>query len=217
MKYQAALFDLDGTLTDPKVGITKSIAYALAKFGILEKNLDTFIPFIGPPLKESFMKYYFAGDAKKAERAVDYYREYFAEQGMYENMIYPSVPDVLQKLKSLGVLLGIATSKALVLTTPILSHFEIDSYFSVVVGATLDGKRSKKADIIAEALQQLPKYLPKEIIMIGDRKHDIEGAAANGINSIAVTYGYGSYEELEQAKPTYITDSVEKIIPIIKE
>lgn len=203
------LFDLDGTLTDPMVGITSSVKYALSKFGIKVKYLKELTPFIGPPLAESFQKYY-AMNEEEANRAVGYYREYFSPTGIFENEIYPGVADMLADLEGAGFCLYLATSKPRVYALRILRHFGIDEYFSYVGGSELDGTRVKKEEVIAHVLD-VCGITPKEALMVGDRLHDIEGAAACGVESVGVLYGYGSREELKKAGADYMMETVKDL------
>ena len=207
------LFDLDGTLTDPKVGITTCVQYALHSFGIEEPDLDKLEPFIGPPLKESFQKFYNMDDAQ-AEAAIAKYRERFQDTGIFENELYDGIPEMLHTLQSKGLFLAVASSKPTVYVERILEHFQIDKYFKVVVGSELDGTRVNKDEVVQEALHRLFGDQPiqtDQVYMIGDRKFDVEGAKALGIESVAVTYGYGSMEELKSAKADYIVQSVEEL------
>ena len=204
------LFDLDGTLTDPKVGITTCVQYALKSFGIEEPDLDKLEPFIGPPLKDSFMQFYGLSE-KDAEAAVDKYRERFKDIGLFENEVYEGIPQMLRTLKNKGMHLAVASSKPTVFVERILDHFQMREYFEAVVGSELDGRRVNKDEVVAEALQQL--FGEKEIeydkvYMIGDRKFDVEGARALGVESIGVSYGYGSLEELKEAGADYMVQSV---------
>ena len=208
--YEVVLFDLDGTLTDSKVGITKSVQYALSKFDIQEDNLDNLEPFIGPPLSESFQTYY-GFEPSQAQDAVDFYREYFSTSGMYENVVYPGIPDLLVDLKSKRKELIVATSKPTVFANQILNAFNLDQYFTAVVGSHLDGTRTSKTEIIAHALSALGSPSKNSAVMVGDREHDIIGAQGNAIDSIAVTYGYGSLSELQRANPTHLAHAVEDI------
>jgi haloacid dehalogenase superfamily, subfamily IA, variant 1 with third motif having Dx(3-4)D or Dx(3-4)E len=178
-------FDLDGTLTDPKIGITKSVQYALKKCGITVENTDDLCHFIGPPLKDSFKKFYGFGD-DDAENAVTFYREYFSEKGIYENAIYDGAREMLQMLKASQKTLVLATSKPTVYATKILKHFNIYEYFTFISGSELDGSRSKKSEVIRYALEQNNISDLSGIIMVGDREHDIIGAKSVGILSIGV-------------------------------
>ncbi|RYM07301.1 HAD family hydrolase [Sporolactobacillus sp. THM7-7] len=199
------LFDLDGTLTDPKIGITKSVQYALKRMGIDEPDLDRLECFIGPPLMESFSTYYQMNEAD-ARKAIGFYRERFKEKGLFENALYPDVPNLLQSLKDARHTLIVATSKPTVFSERILTHFRIDGYFDAIVGSNLDGTRSAKAEIIQYILNHYQNRDPDQFVMVGDRKHDIIGAKESGIDSIGVTYGYGSIEEIRCAEPTYVAD-----------
>lgn len=207
MKYQVILFDLDGTLTDPKVGITKSVQYALKKYDIHEPDLDKLIPFIGPPLVESFQEFY-SLSKDEAAAAVGYYREYFTQAGMYENAVYPGIAEMLAKLTAEGKELIVATSKPTVFSEQIIEHFGMTKFFKLIAGSNLDGSRIHKTEIIDFVLASLVQVPRQDIIMVGDRKHDIIGAKNNGIDSVAVSYGYGSLAELEQACPTHTVSSV---------
>lgn len=207
------LFDLDGTLTDPKVGITTCVQYALHSMGIEEPDLDKLIPFIGPPLKDSFMQFYDM-DEDRAVQAIEKYRERFQDTGIFENEIYKGIPQMLEELQKRGVQLAVASSKPTVYVERILEHFQLRQYFRVVVGSELDGRRVNKNEIIHEALNKLFYYKPiqKELVyMIGDRKFDVDGAREHRIECVAVTYGYGSIEELKEAKADYIVRSVEEL------
>ena len=208
--YKYILFDLDGTLTEPKEGITKSVAYALKYYGIHVEDLDTLCPFIGPPLKESFMKFYGFDDAK-AEEAVEKYREYFRPHGVYENEMYEGIPELLQMLKKQGKVIVLATSKPTVFANIILEHFHLKSYFDCIVGSELDGTRVRKDEVITYALQQMCIRDKREVVMIGDREHDILGAKANGLASIGVLYGHGNLEELQKAGADKIVETVQEL------
>ena len=207
------LFDLDGTLTDPKVGICTCVQYALSSLGIEEPDLDKLEPFIGPPLKDSFMKFYNLTE-EKADAAVTKYRERFQDRGIFENKIYHGVSEMLQMLMSKGMYLAVASSKPTVYVERILEHFNIKRFFKVVVGSELDGTRVNKDEIVEEALRQLFGDQPvdkSQVYMIGDRSYDMEGARKAGVESVGVTYGYGSMEELKEAKADYIVRSVEEL------
>lgn len=213
-KYNTILFDLDGTLTDPKLGITKSVQYALKHFGIIETNLSNLERFIGPPLQESFYEFYNFDD-KMIEVAIETYREYFATVGIFENIIYKEIPQLLTELIKCNKKLIIATSKPTVFAEKILRHFNINKYFTFVSGSNIDGTRIKKAEVINYALNQFKFENFENIIMVGDRKHDIIGANKMGIDSIGVLYGYGNREELEFEKPTYIVNTIAELSSIL--
>ena len=206
---QYLLFDLDGTLTDPMVGITSSVQYALEKFGIHVRYLKELIPFIGPPLAESFQKFY--GFSKEdAERAIQYYREYYAPKGIFENEVYEGIPEMLAHLTEAGFTLLVATSKPTVFARKVLKHFGMEDYFSFVGGSELDGSRTKKAEVISYILKTCG-IEAKEAIMIGDRRHDIEGGKACGLESVGVLYGYGTEQELTEAGADHIIRTVAEL------
>jgi len=209
-KYKVILFDLDGTLSDPKVGITKSVQYALQKMDINEPDIDKLDCFIGPPLQASFREYY-GFDEEDTQRAIGFYRERFKEKGMFENELYPNISLLLNSLKEQQFNLVVATSKPTIFSKEILKYFHIDHYFSQVIGSHLDGTRTSKTEIIQYILDKYNDYKLDEFIMIGDREHDIIGANNTGIDSIGVTYGYGSYKELSRCNPTYIVKSIEQL------
>ncbi|MBB6452720.1 phosphoglycolate phosphatase [Salirhabdus euzebyi] len=214
-KYSVVLFDLDGTLSDPKIGITKSVQYALSKMGIEEKSLEKLESFIGPPLHESFASIY-GFRSTEVDRAIKYYRERFKEKGMYENTLYAGIENLLKSLKEMDYTLAVATSKPTIFSEQILEYFKIKSHFDLIVGSNLDGTHSAKTEIIQYLLEHFQIIPPSEFIMIGDRKHDIIGATNTNIHSIGVTYGYGSTEELTEAHPTYLVHAVHDILPFFR-
>ena len=201
--YKYVLFDLDGTVTDSALGIKNSVIYALERFEIKARpeELD---PFIGPPLVDSFMEYYGFSE-EDANKAVEYYREFFSVTGIYQNELYDGVIGTLDKLKKNGVKIALATSKPKKFAETILKYHKIEQYFDVICGATLDGKLSKKGDIVRLALEALGADKSRAI-MVGDRKHDIIGAHENGIPCLAVLYGYGSKEEFQEHGADFISD-----------
>lgn len=206
-------FDLDGTLTDPKEGITNSVAYSLEYFGIYIENKDTLCKFIGPPLKHSYMSFY-GFDSEKADLAVAKYREYFAPKGLFENRVYEGIPELLQSLKNKGYKLAVATSKPYVYSVPILKHFDLYKYFDFVSGSELDGRRTDKSEVIKYALDNL-NLKNDEVVMIGDREHDIIGAVKNEIKSIGVLWGYGGRDEFEKSGADYIADNISDILQLV--
>lgn len=210
MKYDYILFDLDGTITDPAIGITNSVIYALKKYGIEANDRKELYKFIGPPLTESFEKYY-GFSHEEAKMAVEYYREYFRDKGMFENLVYEGFEALLNKLKESGSMLIVATSKPEVFAKQILEHFNLSKYFTYIAGSNLDGTRVKKYEVIKYALESCSiTDLPKAI-MIGDREHDILGAREAGVVSMGVLFGYGSREELSNAGADYIVEKVSDI------
>lgn len=212
--YKTVLFDLDGTLTDPGLGITNSVMYSLNKFGIKAEDRTPLYKFIGPPLKESYAKYYhFSGE--DLNRAVVYYREYFSEKGIFENVLYDGMAEVLDRIKSSGRKIILATSKPDKFAIQILEYFGIDRYFDFVAAATMDETRTAKADVIAYAIESCSITDLESTVMVGDRENDILGARANGIDSIGVLYGYGGREELQSAGATYLAESVADIANLL--
>ena len=183
--------------------------YALEKYGIHVKYLKELTPFIGPPLMESFQKFY-DFSAEEARKAVEDYREYFSPKGIYENEFYPGVADMLAELAEAGFTLVLATSKPHVYARRILKHFGLEEFFSFVAGSELDGERVKKEEVIQYALSCC-KIAPKDAIMVGDREHDILGAKACGLESVGVLYGYGSREELQKAGADHLVSTVKEL------
>lgn len=209
--YQAILFDLDGTLTASGEGITKSVQYALEKMGIHQPDLKALEEFVGPPLLEQFMKY--AGfDRAQAEEAVKYYRERYSTIGLFENRPYEGMEKLLRQLKEQGYLLAVASSKPEYFVLQIMDHFHLAEYFTEVVGSEMNGNRTDKAEVIEEALSRLGMSDKREqVIMVGDKEHDVYGARKCGLSCVAAAYGYGTMEELEQAQPEKIVHTVEEL------
>ena len=209
-------FDLDGTLTDPKEGITRSVEHALNAFGIRVASRDDLTCFIGPPLVESFMVYYGLSQ-QEAERAVQVYREYFSVTGLFENQLYPGIPQMLENQRTRGRTLAVATSKPAIFARRILEHFDLMKYFDILSGSELDGTRVDKGEVILYAMEQLGIRDPTSVVMTGDRKHDVLGAKAAGARSIGVLYGYGSRQELEQAGAGQIAATVEELDALLSQ
>lgn len=201
MHYQNILFDLDGTLTDPRLGITRSIQFALARMGIDEPDITRLEHFIGPPLLQAFMQFYDMDEARAWE-AVGHYRERFKVTGLYENMVFEGVPALLETLAGQGRTLYIATSKPWLFAREIARHFDFARHFKLIYGSELDGTRTDKVELIAHLLAE-EKLDPAHTLMIGDRKHDLIGGLRNGLDVAAVGYGFGSHEELTAEKPTH--------------
>ena len=212
--YKFILFDLDGTITDPKLGITKSVQYALRHFNIDVSNLDSLIPFIGPPLKDSFMNFYGFNETDAME-AIEKYREYFTDTGIFENSLFDGMPELFQGLINNGKTLIIASSKPTVFVRRILEHFGISKYFIFVSGSELDGTRSLKSEVIRYALNQNNITEVDKVVMVGDRRHDVEGAREEGIDSVGVLFGYGSYDELNNAGATYLANNIKELYEIL--
>ncbi|MBR6501886.1 MAG: HAD family hydrolase [Clostridia bacterium] len=212
--YNIILFDLDGTLTDPGEGITNSVAYALNKFNINVEDKKELYNFIGPPLIDSFMKFY-GMNYEDGLKAVEYYREYFGVTGIFENTMFDGIPELLDTIKKSGRKISLATSKPEQYAVRILEHFGLTKYFDFIGAATMDESRSKKADVITYTLSNLGVTDKSQVVMIGDRHHDIEGANQNGLDSIGVLFGYGDRKELETAGATYIVETIEDIIKFL--
>lgn len=205
--FQYVLFDLDGTLTDPREGITKSVQFALAQQGISEPDLKKLEPFIGPPLKDSFMEFYGMTEERAAQGVADY-RKRFAPIGKFENEVYPGIPEMLGSLKRAGIRLAVASSKPETFVWDILKYFKLDGYFDVVTGSELDGTRSRKEEVVEEALHRLEldgqPVSRENCAMVGDRRFDIEGGRQFRLTTVGVTYGYAAKGELEAAGADYI-------------
>lgn len=227
--FQYILFDLDGTLTDPKPGITGCVQYALHEMGIEEPDLDRLEIFIGPPLMDSFMEFY-GMERQMAERAVEKYRERFAVTGIYENELYPGMKEMLAALKEAGCHLAVASSKPEPFVKRILEHFGIAAYFDAAVGSGLDGSLAQKEDVVREALRRLGEQMDaagsvlpqddsigKAAVMVGDRKFDVIGARALGLRCVGVSFGYAQPGELEEAGAWRIADDVESLGRILLE
>lgn len=198
MAVPVAVFDLDGTLTDPKVGITRSVHYALVSLGVDVDDLEFLTAYIGPPLQDSFAS--IAGlSAHDTAKAVGKYREYFTETGIYENRVYPGIPECLGFLGVSGWRLAVATSKPTVFAKRILAHFHLRSHFEAVVGSELDGSRRHKPHVITHALALLGVDAGPGCVMVGDREHDVMGARRVGIRTIGAAWGYGMAAELTDA------------------
>lgn len=212
MMYKAILFDLDGTLTQSGEGITKSVQYALEKLGKPEENLDALEVFVGPPLMEQFMKYADL-DEETARQAVAFYRERYSTIGIFENRPYPGVAHMLEELKRKGYLLAVASSKPERFVKQILEHFDLAKYFVEMVGSEMNGSRTNKTEVIEETLRRLHLENHREkVLMVGDKEHDILGARKAGLECLAVSYGYGSIEELEAALPLRIAGSADEVL-----
>ena len=206
------LFDLDGTLTDPKPGITGSVQYALEKLGRPVLTQDELVWVIGPPLQASFAE--LLGDDALAVEGVRLYRERFSVTGLFENAVYPGIPECLGLLKAAGLELHVATSKPRVFAERIVEHFGLKLFFTTVYGSELDGTRVDKRDLIAHIVEDA-KLDPARTLMIGDRKHDAIGAASVGIAAIGVSWGYGLPGELSEAGVSTVVDHPDQLAPVI--
>jgi phosphoglycolate phosphatase len=211
LRNRSVLFDLDGTLTDPKVGITRSIQFALERLDADVPSVDDLTWCIGPPLLENFQQLL---DVERAPRAVAHYRERFASVGLFENEPYAGIHDVLFQLQSQDLRLFVASSKPEIYVRQILEHFELIEFFEGVFGSELDGTRTNKSELLRFAVSQTA-IDPTRATMIGDRKHDIIGAADNSIATIGVLYGYGSLEELTEAGADRLAKTTVELVPLL--
>jgi phosphoglycolate phosphatase len=208
---QTIFFDLDGTLTDPMVGITGSIQFALEKLGLDVPEAEDLLWCIGPPLLENFRTLV---GSERAPTAVAHYRERFSSVGLYENTPYSGIHDALSAIQSAGVRLCVASSKPRIYVREILEHFELINYFSNVFGSELDGTRTDKSDLLRYALSET-RIEPNDATMVGDRKHDIIGALDNGVSAIGVLYGYGSAEELTLAGASRFANAPSDLVSLL--
>lgn len=213
MRFKYIFFDLDGTLTDSKEGIIKSAKYALESFGITENDESRLMRFLGPPLLVSFSTFY-GFDAEKSRAAVKKYRERFSTVGIFENKAFDGIYELLQALNDHGHILAVATSKPKVYADRILAKYRLRPYFRLVSGAELDGTRDNKNEVIDYAIEKLGCNR-SDVLMVGDRKHDVLGARQCGIASCAVRYGYAAPGELEECNPDYIADDIAELYKLL--
>lgn len=209
-QYNYLLFDLDGTITDSATGITRCVEYALNYFGIQVSDLHDLLPFIGPPLLDSFKEFYHFTD-EQAVIATEKYRERYKDKGIYENELYPSIEELLAQAWQNGKTVILATSKPEIFARRILDYFGLSGYFSFIAGSGLDGSLHTKTDVINYILQSNKIADLSSVVMIGDRKHDIIGAKNAGIDSIGVLYGFGDYDELSEAGATHIVKDIAEL------
>lgn len=205
------LFDLDGTIIDSFEGITKCVQYALNSHGVEVESLDELRDYIGPPLKYSFQKHY-GFDDETTDDLIGKYRERFDETGIFENELYPGVEDALRELKNRGYRIALASSKPEDACRRILDQHGLLDYFDEVVGASLDGRISTKESVLLEVIRRMELSGPKEAVLIGDTVFDVEGARQVGMDCIAVTYGFGSRNDLEQAGAACICEDLEEVV-----
>ncbi len=216
MKKKYVLFDLDGTLTDSREGIINSIEYMLRHYQMEVKDRSELQPWLGPPLKESLMKYCAFPEGKALE-GVAVYREYFDRQGIFENKVYPGIEDMLGRLKEQGHELLVATSKPETAAVRVLEHFGLAGYFTYIGGATLDDSRVRKGDVIRYVLEACGVKEKAQAVMVGDREQDVKGAKENGLEVVGVLYGYGSREELVGAGADYLAEDPQGLVQLLKK
>ncbi len=212
--YTNIIFDLDGTMVDSVIGITNSIIYALQKYNIEIPNEDELKKFIGPPLIDSFQELY-GFSREEAMTAFEYYRDYYRAKGIFECSVFPGIEDILRSLKEKGIYLMVATVKVEQYANIVLEHFGLAGYFTCVAGSNLDGTLAHKDEIILSVLERCKITDTEHTLMIGDRMHDILGAKKAGLDSIGVSFGYGTKEELENAGADLLAESVEDLKTIL--
>lgn len=215
LDYDWLLFDLDGTLTDPFEGITRSVEYALNAFGITVADRRELASFIGPPLVESLTEQ-FGFTMEDAVAAVAKYREYFSVKGLYENELFEGIPELLHDCREAGYKISMATSKPTHYAKIIAEHFDIARYFDAIHGSSLDGSRITKSSVVAEVVEE-ERLDPARALMIGDRRHDVEGAGKHGIRTVGVLYGYGTLEEHTAAGAAYIVKDISELRQLLIE
>lgn len=213
--YSTVLLDLDGTVADSARGVINSVIYSLEKCGVTPPERESLYRFIGPPLHDSFADM-FGFSPSECDRAVEYYREYYRDRGIYEVSVYEGIVELIESLREKGKLIMLATSKPEPFAERILAHVGIDKLFDVIAGATFDGTRSVKEDVLRYALERGGVFPSRECVLIGDTKYDIIGARAVGIDSIGVLHGYGSREEMEAAGATYIVDTARDVMALFE-
>ena len=214
MKYAYVLFDLDGTLTNPAAGICASIRYALEQGGYPAEPMEAYLPWIGPPLLDSFIRY-LGVDGAEAQRLLQLYRQRFSTVGLFENALIDGIPTLLRRLRDNGIRMAVATGKPTVYAEQILEHFGIRSFFDMVSGIELSGEGTTKAEVIANALANWGLTDTRRCVMVGDRCHDVEGAEAHGMDCVYVLYGYGSREEAEGWGATQIAENAAELEQIL--
>lgn len=212
--FKYLLFDLDGTLTDSGEGITKAVKYALEYFGIQVEDLNELKKFVGPPLNDSYKRFY-GFDDEQAELGIKKFREYYVEKGIYENKVYDGIEKMLKTLKDNGKTLIIATSKPEAHAKIVLDYFDLAKYFDFICGADFEETRVKKGDVIKYAIETAKIKDLDKTIMIGDREHDVIGARENGLKCIGVLYGYGNPVELTQARAFKVVKTPEELLEIL--
>ena len=217
LRYQNVLFDLDGTLTDPAPGITRSVQYALEKLGRVDIPSESDLLWtIGPPLRENLAVLLGNNDPALIEQGAAYYRERYSEVGLFENEVYPQIAEHLALIRETGCRLFVATSKPLPYALRILDHFKLHSFFEQVYGSEYDGTHSDKVQLIAH-LVAVEEINASQSLMVGDRMHDIRAARQNGMAAAGVTYGYGTQEELIAAEPDYMIHSLAELPALMQE
>lgn len=209
MNYNYIFFDLDGTLINPKDGITTAVQHALKQYNIHE-HPDNLTHFIGPPMDKAFQEYYQFNE-KQSKEAVQHFRDYYVPKGMFKSEVYNGIVTLLEKLQKENKAVCVVTTKATYQAEKLLAHHKLEKYFQHIIGSKPDLSDTDKTTLIKQALSFFPDKKKSEFVMIGDKKFDITGAKNNGIDSIGVLYGYGSREEIASSKPTYVVNSIEEL------
>lgn len=215
-KYNYVFFDLDGTIINTGEGVMTSVKYSLEKLGVDIPDYEDFRRFVGPPLLVSYKEFY-GMDEEKAREAVRLYREFYSEKGLLMGHPYEGVMDTFKKIKDMGIKLAVATSKPEAYSVEIAKHFGFYEYFDAICGATFDGTRDNKADVINYAFDtlEISGDNHSDVLMVGDRKFDIIGAKTFGMTSVGVLYGYGSKEEFEEAGADFIVEKATDVLDIL--
>ena len=215
MNIKTILFDLDGTLTDSGPGIMNSVQHALKKYGMEVENIDRLRGFVGPPLAKQFQE--FCGFSEEESlNAVQHFREYYVDKGIFENRVYEGIPEVLKKLKEAGYQLAVATSKPEHLAHIVMEHFHLNDYFDFIGGSYMDLTRTKKEEVIEYVLKECKVKDRDSVLMVGDTSYDMIGAKLSGVHSMGVEYGYGKKEELIDAGAELIANTPEEIWNVLK-
>ena len=213
MSTKAILFDLDGTLTDSGEGIINAASLALEHFGIPVPDRQAMKVFVGPPLRDTLVKFGVPED--RTDEAITVFRSYYTVKGILENAPYPGIPELLRILKESGHHLYVATSKPEVMAIRVLDTFDLSRYFDRICGASLDETRSKKSEIISCLMDEIGNQFP--LLMVGDTAFDVIGAKAHGIDTIGVSWGYGSVSEMAEAGAKAIAHSAEELFSLLNE
>ena len=210
-KYDNYFWDLDGTISNSQEGIYNSILYSLDKLSIETPSEEILRSFIGPPLYVSYMKYWYPGNEEKAQHAVSFYREYYQEKGVYENVVYPGIKDLISSLKDAGSRMFVTTAKPTRYAKIVIEHSGMSDLFEAVYGSEMDGNWSDKTELIQAVYDDYPETKNQKNIIIGDRYYDLQGGNNHGIDTAAVLFGYGSKEELQNENPSYICENTEEL------
>lgn len=214
-RIKAIFFDLDGTVVDSSEGITKSVQYALSKYNIDAPDLEELKKFIGPPLSESFMRFYGIPE-EETSRAISYYRERYSTKGLLECCLYPGIAKAIEDASKAGFFVGMASGKPEGFCHEILKNHGVEQYFDEIVGTTINGPINTKEQVINELFRRHPELEPKECILVGDTKYDADGANAAGIACLGVSFGFGDRQEMLDRGVIAVVDTADEIINVIQ-